>query len=250
MIDYGWDVYSLAEAFDDLEPGKRILRLDCSGGMGAASRRGRGRRSTAVHPAPGVAITWVTLSLTTNCDGFPSQELIDKIIDNLPRSNLCSCSLIVRRWQRRTQGRVFSFVTFASERDLVLWRTKIPQDLGGITSYVRITHLVDIFSWRQPALFGRVLKKLTSLTMLWIDHTRIPRPHQLPDSTSLGDFGKTVECLTLSSPQSTVATIASLALSFPNLKVFCLSGRVSKGRCRPPTCITEKNTGVVGVVWG
>jgi len=168
------------------------------------------------------------------------QELIDKTIDNLPHSSLRACSLVARRWRRRCQKRAFDSVTFSSERALVLWCAKIPQEPGGITSYVRFARFMDIPSWRQPALFGRVLKNLTSLKTVWIAYTRIPRPDQLPDSLSFGEFGKTVECLMLSSPPSTVATIASLVLSFPNLEHFLLTGEVSKGPFAVSPCASQR----------
>jgi len=168
-------------------------------------------------------------------DSLP-QELIDKIIDNLPHSSLPSFSLVARRWQRRSQRRIFTFVPFSSERDLALWSTRIPQDPGGIPSYVCSTEFMRIHSWREPALFGRVLKNLTSLTVLWISDTMIPQPDQLPSSVTFGEFGEAVKCLTLFSPRCTVETITSLVLSFPNLEEFFLIGSVSK---RPVTTLTR-----------
>lgn len=163
------------------------------------------------------------------------QELIDETIDNLPRSSMYSCSLVARGWRRRSQTHIFAFVTFSSECDLVLWRTKIPQGPGGIPSYVRFARFQDISSWREPVLFGRVLKKLTSLAGLVIVNTKIPRPYELPGSVSLGEFGKGVESLVISSPRCTVATLASFILSFPNLETFLFVGEVSKKR--PPTML-------------
>jgi hypothetical protein len=156
-----------------------------------------------------------------------AQELIDKVIDNLPHSSLHSCSLIGRRWRRRSQGRIFAFVEFSSERDLALWCANIPQGPYSIPSYVRSVQFQDINSWRDPALFGRVLKTFTSLTKLLMLRATIPRPHELPDSVSFGEFGKKIKYLLLVSPQCTVATIAHLVLSLPNLETFFLVGIMS-----------------------
>ena len=162
------------------------------------------------------------------------QELIDKIIDYLPHSSLRSSSLVARHWRRRSQERIFAFTIYSSEYDLVLWCIKIPQVPDGIPSYVRAARFWNIRSWDDPALFGRVLENLTSLRILFIIRTRIPRPDELLDSTPYGEFGKTVERLLISSPQKcTAATITSLVLSFPNLEDFRFVGDASAKE--PPT---------------
>lgn len=168
------------------------------------------------------------------------QELIDKIIDNLPHSSLDSSSLVARRWRYRSHRRLFSSVEFSSERDLVLWCTNIPQDPDGIPSYVRFARFQEIRSWHEPALFGRVLKNFTRMTMLWINKARIPPPDELPAIVSFGEFGKKVELLILFSPRCTVATITSLVLSFPNLEDFLLSGTVSKNPLATLPCTLQR----------
>lgn len=153
------------------------------------------------------------------------QELIDNIIDNIPHSSLRSCSSVARRW-RRSQERLFAWVLFGFEGKLDAWCTDIPQDPGGIPSYVHFVRFRNITSWDEPELFGRVLKKFTSMTMLWITNTRIPRPDRVLNSVPFGEFGKKVECLMLCSPRYTAATITSSVLLLLNLEDFLLSGTV------------------------
>jgi hypothetical protein len=148
------------------------------------------------------------------------QELIDKVIDILPHSSLYPCSLVGRRWRRRSQELFFALVTFRSERSLVLWCTNIPQDPGGIPSYVRSAEFHDIHFSREPALFGRILKTFTSMTSLEITIA------DLPSSLPFGEFGRNIEYLVLLSPRCTVATIRALVFSLPNLESFSLFGGV------------------------
>jgi len=62
--------------------------------------------------------------------------------------------------------------------------------------YVHSAQFLRI-SWRKPALFGRVLKELTSLRALWISDAR---SDQLPSSATFGEFGKALEFLTVMEP--------------------------------------------------
>jgi hypothetical protein len=160
-------------------------------------------------------------------ESFP-QELIDKVIDTLPHSSLHSCSLVGRRWRRRSQEQIFASIEFSSERDVVLWCAKIPQGPGGIPSYVRTVQFQDIPTWHEPALFGRVLKTFTSMTSLLTMEATIPQLDELLGSVPSGEFGKKTKSLVLMSPQCTVATIVALVLSFPNLERFFLIGVVSE----------------------
>ena len=166
-------------------------------------------------------------------EAFP-QELIDKVIDDLPHSSLRSCSLIGRRWRRRSQERFFASIEFSYEHHLVRWWTKIPQDSGGIPSYVRHVRFMFIHGWNEPALFGRVLKTFTSMTSLFMLDTAIPPPDELPGSVSFGEFGKKTKLLGLVSPRCTVATITTLVLSLPNLERFYLLGESPK---KPPSTL-------------
>jgi hypothetical protein len=69
-------------------------------------------------------------------DSVP-QELIDAIIDNVPRSSLPSCSLVAKRWRRKSQRRVLSTICSYHEDQVNRWCTDIPRDSDGISSYVR-----------------------------------------------------------------------------------------------------------------
>jgi len=106
-------------------------------------------------------------------DSLP-QELIDKIIDNLPRSSLPICSLVAKRWRRRNQQRAFQEIKFFSEDEVNRWCTGILRDPDGIASYVRVVRFEGITSWNDPATFGRAIKTLGSLTELWVSWTEIP----------------------------------------------------------------------------
>ena len=148
-------------------------------------------------------------------DSLP-QELIDEIIGKVPKSSLLSCSLVARRWRRECQQRALHTIEFSSEDKVNRWWTDIPQDSDGITSYVRSVYFVKIHSWNEPALFGRVLKNLTSLRELIIARTEIP--DELSGNIVRGEFGKGIETLFIWSPYCTLATMTSMILSLPNLK--------------------------------
>ena len=148
-------------------------------------------------------------------DSIP-QELIDEIIENVPKSSLLSCSLVAKRWQRESQRRAFDSISFLSEDDVNQWCTDISQDLDGISSYVRHAHFKWIYSWNEPALFSRILGNLSSLTALSVYRTEIP--DEFPDHISRGEFGKGITALYLHSPHCTLATMTSMILSLPDLK--------------------------------
>ena len=102
-----------------------------------------------------------------------AQELIDAIIDYLPRSGMHSCSLVSSRWRRRCQQRTFARVMFWEERDVALWCMNIPQDPGGIPGYVQKVKFFGI-DWLKPTLFGRVLECFSKLKSLVMVDTSIP----------------------------------------------------------------------------
>jgi hypothetical protein len=104
-------------------------------------------------------------------DSIP-QELIDAIIDNVPHSSLPSCSLVAKRWRRKSQRRVLSTITFSSEDEVNRWCADIPRD--GISSYVRCLKIEDIYCWDESALLSRMLETLNSLTKLSMDEVKIP----------------------------------------------------------------------------
>jgi hypothetical protein len=148
-------------------------------------------------------------------DSIP-QELIDEIIDNVPQSSLPSCSLVAKRWRRPSQRRVLSTILFSSEDKVNRWCTDIPRDSEGISSYVRRVGIQDIFRWTEPALFGRMLETLNSLTELSLKETDIP--DELPGHISHEEFGKGITTLYLRPTYCTLATMTSMILSLPDLK--------------------------------
>jgi hypothetical protein len=148
-------------------------------------------------------------------DSVP-QELIDAIIDNVPRSSLPSCSLIAKRWRRKSQQRAFSAISFQSEDEVSRWCKGIPRDSDGISSYVRRVTVKYIRDWTEPVLFNRLLGTLSSLTTLSMYKTEIP--DELPGHISRGEFGKGITVLYLLYQHCTLATMTSMVLSLPDLK--------------------------------
>ena len=148
-------------------------------------------------------------------DSLP-QELVDAIIDNVPESSFLSCSLVAKRWRRKSQQCAFDSISFMSENQVNRWRKNIPQDSNGIPSYVRSAQFVAIPCWTDPALFGRVLKDFTSLKMLYISETGIPK--ELSGSISRGGIGKGITTLMILYPWCSHITTVSIILSLPNLK--------------------------------
>ena len=138
-----------------------------------------------------------------------AQELVDEIINHIPREDMPAPSLVARRWKRRSQQRNFEFVLFEF-KDLTPWETNIPQDPKGIPSYV------------EPGHLSRVLKNFTSMISLTID-THLPPPAELAVPVSLGEFGKGITCLTLFYVQDSFAAITSLIFSLPELKELIIS---------------------------
>ena len=147
-------------------------------------------------------------------DSIP-QELIDKIIDNVPQSSLPSCALVARRWRRESQQRALDTILFSSEDEVNRWCTDVPRDSDGISSYVR--HVgVEVVSWTEPALLSRMLGSLSSLTALSMYKSEIP--DELPGRISRGEFGNGITALYLGFTRYTSATVISMIFSLPNLK--------------------------------
>ena len=148
-------------------------------------------------------------------DSIP-QELIDTIIDNVPESDLLSCSLVAKRWRRKSQRRAFDTISFSFEEDMNGWCADISH---GISSYVRHVKIEEISSWAEPALLSRMLGSLSSLTALSMDVTKIP--DELPGRISRGEFGNGIITLYLGHSPYTPATM-TMILSLPNLKELCI----------------------------
>ncbi|KAF9777750.1 hypothetical protein BJ322DRAFT_1095577 [Thelephora terrestris] len=90
-----------------------------------------------------------------------AQELIDEIIDNVPRQDMPSSSLVARRWRRKSQQRNFELVLFMFE-NLNLWEYNIPQDLDGIPSYVRhVRFKCTHFPHLEPGTLSRLAVPLS-----------------------------------------------------------------------------------------
>ena len=147
-------------------------------------------------------------------DSLP-QEIIDKIIDNLPRSSLYSSSLVARRWRTKSQQRALCKIRFSAEPIVNWWHVDIQSHPDGISSHAQFAEFNNIAEWRDPALFCRVLENFTSLTTLWISQTEIPRG--LPERIAHGDLGK-VTALYLWSPRCSLWTVISTIFAFPNLQ--------------------------------
>ena len=147
-----------------------------------------------------------------------AQELVDAIIDRIPRQYTPSCSLVAKRWRQHSQRRYFNSVGFTCEDQMILWEANIPKDPDCIPSYVRRVHVQSARSWDEPAIFGRVLKtfrSMESLTMFGAGP--IPPLYDFQDSVSFGEFGSELTSLTLIGHSCTLVTIMSFILSLPNL---------------------------------
>jgi hypothetical protein len=148
-------------------------------------------------------------------DSVP-QELIDTIIDNVPRYSLPSCSLVAKRWRQKSQQRFLSTISFSSEYKMNRWCADFPR--GGISSYVRF---VKIEYYRgNPALLSRTLETLSSLTTLSMYQAKIT--DELSGHISRGGFGKGITALCLCYPRCTLATVTSMILSLPDLRELCI----------------------------
>lgn len=109
-----------------------------------------------------------------------------------------------------------------SEYEADLWCKNVSQESDGTSSFVHFAHFIDIPQWNEPALFGRVLKGLASLTALWVFDTGIL--DELQDRISRGELGKEITTLGILFPLCTHATMMSLVLSLPSLKRLVVQG--------------------------
>ena len=148
-------------------------------------------------------------------DSLP-QEIIDEIIDNLPRNSLRSSSLVAKRWQTRSQRRAFHTVFFRSEFAVDKWRLHTQSDPGRIPSYVKFAGFQSIAKWRDPALFRCVLENFSSLRTLWLLTMEIP--DWMPECVSRGGFGEWITSFKVQCSQCSFSTVMSTCLSFPNLQ--------------------------------
>ena len=167
-----------------------------------------------------------------------AQELLEAIIDHVTPTNARCCSLVARRWQRRSQQRCFSDLVFSREHEVVRWYTNIPQDPDGIPSYAHDVEFQSIRVWRDPTLLSQVLKCFSRVKILTFSETGIPSD-EVRKLVSSGNFGRDVTSLTFIYPVSTVPTLMSLTLSLPNLRELMIDSVV---RAKPPVFIPPDKT--------
>jgi len=152
-----------------------------------------------------------------------AQELLDAIIDNIPPLHVQPCSLVGKRWRKRSQQRHFRNLIFTSESQVVRWHTNIPQDLDGIPSYPKQVTFCGFRSWGDPTLFSRVLKCFSRVKALVTFEAGVT--HDKPyNAVSPREFGRELTSLDLRLPSCTLPTLISLILSFPNLKNLVIHG--------------------------
>ena len=161
------------------------------------------------------------------------QEIIDEIIDNLPRSSLRSASLVAKRWRARSQQRAFRDIWFMSASKVDCWDTKI-QGHSGVSSYVRSVGFSSITDPWDPALFGRVFNfNFSSLTKLTIAGTGCLEG--IPEYVSHGGVGGRITTLNLHRMRCSLSVIMSTILAFPNLRDLTVFDITIMSREEPST---------------
>jgi hypothetical protein len=133
-----------------------------------------------------------------------------------------SCSLVAKRWRRRSQQRLFSIVLFAFY-DFARWEINIPQDTDGIPSYVHHVRFNHLPPRLEPGTLSRVLKSFPSLVSLEFDQTKLPPPAELAVPLSLGEFGNGITRLILIRVYGPFDVITSFVFSLPNLKELVMT---------------------------
>lgn len=170
-----------------------------------------------------------------------AQELIDEIIKHVPRQGLIACSLVARRWRRRSQQRHFEFVLF-TDTNFTRWEVSIPQDSDRIPSYVRHLRFQSTpFGSLAPGILARVLETFTSMISITIYASPLPSLAELVVPPSLGEFRKGITRLAFAHTLDLSSVITSLVFSFPNLKELVIY-KFHFGGEAPPHCsqhITE-----------
>lgn len=146
-----------------------------------------------------------------------AQELLDAIIDHVPSPNARFCSLVARRWRKRSQQRHLRVLVFSCENDLARWCRNIPQDPDGIPSYVQDVLFRRIGRWSDPAILVRVLKCLSRVKILKFFETLVPCG-EVQAIASSGAFGRELTSLVFIYPYSALSTLMPLISSPPNLR--------------------------------
>jgi len=149
------------------------------------------------------------------------QELVDAVIDNLPRSSLFSSSLVAKLWRTRSQQRALERIKFLSEDQVDRWYTDFPQDPEGVASYVHVVEFENTTFRGNLATFGCALQNLCSLTTLWVKGMEIP--DELPAQIPRMEVWKRITTLRLWFISSTLTTVVSVVLSLPDLEVLSIA---------------------------
>ena len=145
-----------------------------------------------------------------------AQELLEIIIDYVPPYQARSCSLVARRWRKRSQQLHFGSVVFTGEREVGRWFRNIIQDPDGILSYVQEVEFRCILHWLDATLLGRTLKCFRHARTLKFYETGLP-PSEVQKIVISGDFGKEITSLDFVSTFSTMPTLVQLIFSLPKL---------------------------------
>ena len=185
--------------------------------MGPPMPSDSGALDNQQNPCAGFVHPFCLRPIPSNChsshimDSLP-QEIIDKIIDNLPRSSLRSASLVAKRWRTRSQQRALDIIWFRSEDTMNRW-LDIQSSPGGISSYLPFVGF-SVIEWTDPTLFGRVLRNF-SLTTLAISGAGIS--DEMLEYMLYGELGR-ITTLHLRGLRCSLSTVMSTILAFPNLR--------------------------------
>ena len=160
-----------------------------------------------------------------------SQEIIDEIIDNLPRFHLHSSALVARRWCRRSQKRAFFSTVFCSQYKVNDLYMCTHNDPDGIASLVQVARFGQIVRWRDPGLLGRVLENFNSL---YVSSTVLP--DEMLKQISHEGFGKTITTFHLLFSWYSLSMLMSLITAFTSLQDLLVRTHASKAVESPSVC--------------
>ena len=176
-----------------------------------------------------------------------AQELIDGIIDRVSLEHLRFCSLVAKRWLRRSQQRLFERVAFKSEDLAYRWHTRIPQDPGGIPSYVRSVQVQNLTHCREPGMLHSILRCFANLTSLDLGRIDLSLLSEPGNPTLFGHFGRNLANLSINNVTCAYGTFVSLVLSFPSLERLLLSRLEPDGT--PPSTLPDTPKRVSQALW-
>ena len=151
---------------------------------------------------------------------YLAQELIDEIIDHVPRDRVRVCSLVARNWRRRSQQRHFETIWLTSETRTGRWYSSISQDPEGIPSYVRFAHLSDLHHCREPGMLNRILRCFVNLRSLRLVRVELSLLSEQQTPILFDNFGRGLTQLSIDEPVWMYGTFLSLILSLPSLQTL------------------------------